>query len=121
MDTWSQTLLPAHFNVISTCWNETLSKAPIAERIRLVAFLIQLLPHFPKWSGKNGGDKSICHLLTLLTVLSWEVVAETLLEDDYEDGGDGPAAAHLVSCSIYNIGHTMTNDAVHVWPFFRGW
>lgn len=30
-------------------------------------------------------------------MLSWDVIAETLLEDDYEDDGDGPAAAHLVS------------------------
>lgn len=53
VDTWSQTLLPAHFAAISACWNETLSKAPTVERIMLIAFLIQLLPHFPKWSGKK--------------------------------------------------------------------
>lgn len=52
VDTWSQTLLPAHFEAISLCWNESLTKAPIAERARLVAFLIQLHPHFPSWKGR---------------------------------------------------------------------
>ncbi|THH16358.1 hypothetical protein EW146_g4274 [Bondarzewia mesenterica] len=52
VDTWSQTLLPIHFEAMSRCWNEFLSKAPIPERVRLIAFLIQLHPHFPSWAGK---------------------------------------------------------------------
>lgn len=50
--TWSQTLLPAHHEAITLCWNEALNKAPIAERSRLVHFLLQLRPHFPFWRGK---------------------------------------------------------------------
>lgn len=53
VDTWSQSLLPAHFEAISLCWNELLSKAPIAERVKLVSFLVQLHPHFPTWRGKS--------------------------------------------------------------------
>lgn len=49
VDTWSQTLLPAHLEAISECWNESLTKAPIADRAKLVSFLIQLHPHFPDW------------------------------------------------------------------------
>jgi len=51
VDTWSQALLPAHLDAISRCWNEALTTAPIAERVKLVAFLIQLHPHFPSWKG----------------------------------------------------------------------
>ncbi|TFY77906.1 hypothetical protein EWM64_g6106 [Hericium alpestre] len=84
VDAWSQTLLPAHFDAISACWNECLSKAPIADRVKLLAFLIQLQPHFP--------------------ILSWEGIVETLLEDDYlqkhGESGDGPAAAYL---SMYGL------------------
>lgn len=36
---------------MSRCWNESLAKAPISERVKLVAFLIQLHPHFPRWPG----------------------------------------------------------------------
>jgi hypothetical protein len=51
VDTFSSNLLPAHFEAISLCWNESLSKAPIAERIKLISFLSQLHPHFPSWNG----------------------------------------------------------------------
>ncbi|KAF5380960.1 hypothetical protein D9615_003973 [Tricholomella constricta] len=76
VDAFSASLLPAHFKAISACWNESLSKAPITDRIRLVLFLIQLHPHFPRWR-----------------VLSWNAVVEALLEDDFDD--DEPAAARL--------------------------
>ena len=49
VDAFSSTLLPAHFEAISLCWSEAISKAPIGERVKLVAFLIQLHPHFPQW------------------------------------------------------------------------
>lgn len=51
VDTFSSTLLPAHFDAISLCWNEALAKAPVEDRVRLVSFLIQLRPHFPHWKG----------------------------------------------------------------------
>ncbi|EGO21469.1 hypothetical protein SERLADRAFT_372111 [Serpula lacrymans var. lacrymans S7.9] len=97
IDTWSQTLLPAHFEAISYCWNEAIGIAPISERVRLVSFLIQLHPHFPSWK-----------------VISWDVIIETLLEDEYlqknGDDEDGPAAAHL---SMYGLssekGHQLSD------------
>ncbi|KAF8964709.1 hypothetical protein BDZ97DRAFT_1815206 [Flammula alnicola] len=66
----SAALLPAHFEIVSQCWSESLSKAPITERIRLVGFLIQLHPHFPGWK-----------------VLSWDCMIETLVEYDYDTKG----------------------------------
>lgn len=66
-DAFSSTLLQGHFDAISLCWNEYLSKAPIAERTKLVSFLIQLHPHFPTWQ-----------------VLSWDSIIETLAEGDYD-------------------------------------
>ena len=51
-------LLPGHFEVISQCWNESLAKAPISERTRLVSFLLQLRPHFSSWKGMR-----LCALL----------------------------------------------------------
>ncbi|KAI0054105.1 hypothetical protein FA95DRAFT_1480391 [Auriscalpium vulgare] len=87
VDSWSRTLLPAHLDAISDCWNETLAKAPIADRIKLVSFLIQLQPHFVAWK-----------------VVSWPVIVEALLEEDYiqqnGENEDGPASAHL---SMYGL------------------
>ncbi|EIN07352.1 hypothetical protein PUNSTDRAFT_144852 [Punctularia strigosozonata HHB-11173 SS5] len=64
VDSWSQSLLPAHFEAISRCWDETMEDAPVEERIRLTSFLIQLRSHFPRWQ-----------------VLSWDVVARCLPGD----------------------------------------
>ncbi|KAF4615386.1 hypothetical protein D9613_003079 [Agrocybe pediades] len=64
---FSASLLPGHFEVISQCWNEALTKATIAERTRLVGFLIQIRPYFPKWK-----------------VLSWDHIIDTLMEYDLE-------------------------------------
>jgi hypothetical protein len=50
-DTWSQTLLPAHFEAITNCWNEALLRAPMSERVKLVNFLIHLHSLFPGWRG----------------------------------------------------------------------
>lgn len=50
--TCSATLLPAHLQAISACWNELLLKSPIAERSKLIAFLTQLRPYFPHWKGE---------------------------------------------------------------------
>jgi hypothetical protein len=51
VDTWSQTLLPPHFEAITNCWNESLLKAPVSERMRLINFLIKLQSLFPSWRG----------------------------------------------------------------------
>ncbi|KAF9815310.1 hypothetical protein IEO21_04673 [Rhodonia placenta] len=87
VDTWSHTLLEAHQTAIASCWNEALAKAPIADRVKLVSFLNQIQPHFPKWP-----------------VLAWDVITDTLHEND-EDHVD-PAAAHLVMSEDY----TKTTD-----------
>lgn len=47
----SAALLPAHYDIISQCWSESLLKTPITERTRLVRFLLQLRAHFPSWKG----------------------------------------------------------------------
>ncbi|KAI9509630.1 hypothetical protein F5148DRAFT_1367050 [Russula earlei] len=66
VDTWSQTLLPPHFEAITNCWNEALLKAPVSGRLKLVNFLIRLHPLFSSWK-----------------VLSWDVIITTLSEEDY--------------------------------------
>ncbi|GLB34930.1 putative response to drug [Lyophyllum shimeji] len=81
VETFSASLLPAHFDAISACWNESLSKTPVAERIKLISFLIHLHPHFPQWK-----------------VLSWDAVTEGLLEDGISE--DDPAAARM---SLYGL------------------
>ena len=58
VDTWFATLLPAHLQVISSCWNELMSKAPIADRAKLAAFLVQLHSHFPSWQGMSNMNAS---------------------------------------------------------------
>ncbi|KAI9446343.1 hypothetical protein H4582DRAFT_1905062 [Lactarius indigo] len=71
VDTWSQTLLPAHFEAITNCWNEALVKAPVSERLRLINFLIKLQSLFSSWR-----------------VLSWDVIIGVLLEDDDMPSGE---------------------------------
>ncbi|KAI0324520.1 hypothetical protein GY45DRAFT_1288775 [Cubamyces sp. BRFM 1775] len=98
VDTWVQTLLPAHFEAIALCWNEALVKSPISDRAKLVSFLNQLRPHFPQWR-----------------LLSWDVILEALLEGEFVqkngDDEDGPMSAHL---SMYGLPsatrHTMRVD-----------
>ncbi|GAW10310.1 hypothetical protein LENED_012563 [Lentinula edodes] len=84
-DTFSSNLLPAHFEQISLCWSELLAKSPIADRVKLVSFLIQLRPHFPSWH-----------------MVSWESIVEIIAEDQYDQdaGNDGPLSAHL---SLYGL------------------
>ncbi|KAI9070388.1 hypothetical protein FKP32DRAFT_1586228 [Trametes sanguinea] len=93
VDTWTQTLLPAHFDAITLCWNEALVKSPIADRAKLVSFLNQLRPHFPHWR-----------------LLSWDVVLEALLEGEFiqrnGDDEDGPMSAHL---SMYGLPSASRN------------
>ncbi|KAH8106968.1 hypothetical protein BXZ70DRAFT_1003857 [Cristinia sonorae] len=93
VETWSQTLLPSHFDAIALCWNEALNKVPVAERLKLVSFLLQLRPHFPDWR-----------------VLSWEAILESLLENDFMqqngDSEDGPASAYL---AMYGVSDRSTS------------
>ncbi|KAI0362213.1 hypothetical protein OH77DRAFT_1416438 [Trametes cingulata] len=93
VDTWTQTLLPAHFDAITLCWNEALVKSPISDRAKLVSFLNQLRSHFPQWR-----------------LLSWDVVLETLLESEFiqrnGDDEDGPMSAHL---SMYGLPSASRN------------
>ncbi|KZV90247.1 hypothetical protein EXIGLDRAFT_720571 [Exidia glandulosa HHB12029] len=63
-DTWVQTLLPAHIDAIAACWDAYVSTAPLAGKARVVSFLAQLQPHFPKWQ-----------------TLTWTTIVEVLLEE----------------------------------------
>ncbi|THH33844.1 hypothetical protein EUX98_g253 [Antrodiella citrinella] len=87
IETWTQTLLPPHFDAIALCWSEALNKIPVADRVKLVSFLSQLRSHFPTWR-----------------VLTWDAIMESLLENDFMqrngDSEDGPASAHL---SLYGL------------------
>ncbi|KAF9227889.1 hypothetical protein BS17DRAFT_410421 [Gyrodon lividus] len=82
IESWAQTLLPAHREAITLCWNDAFPSLSVPERLRLTTFLLQLHPYFPTWK-----------------TLSWDVIIEALLEDNYlQNNGnneDGPAAAHL--------------------------
>ncbi|KAJ7774854.1 hypothetical protein B0H16DRAFT_1508657 [Mycena metata] len=84
-DTLASGLLPAHLDAISLCWTESLATAPIAERVKLVSFLVQLRPYFPGWQ-----------------VLEWDVIIDTLSEDEYDQKNHeaGPTTAHL---SLYGL------------------
>ncbi|KAF8478567.1 hypothetical protein DFH94DRAFT_633058 [Russula ochroleuca] len=78
VDTWSRTLLPAHFEAITNCWNEALLRAPMSERVKLVNFLIRLHSLFPGWR-----------------VLSWDAIIEILSEEDYIPTTRDPDIASL--------------------------
>ncbi|KAF5365590.1 hypothetical protein D9758_003325 [Tetrapyrgos nigripes] len=69
--TLSSNLLPAHLHEISLCWEESLLKSPIVDRLKLITFLVQLRPYFPSWR-----------------VVSWNVILEILAEDQYNENGD---------------------------------
>ncbi|KAH9856975.1 hypothetical protein C2E23DRAFT_892456 [Lenzites betulinus] len=98
VDTWTQTLLAAHFDTITLCWSEALVKSPISDRAKLVSFLNQLRPHFPHWR-----------------LLSWDVVLESLLESEFiqqnGDEEDGPMSAHW---SMYGL--PSSRNTKHVDP-----
>ena len=72
----------------------------MTERLGLVSFLLQLRPHFPSWKGEYRGVNffDIALLISQL-VLTWDVIIETLMDDDFVQGGDADEraiAAHLV-------------------------
>lgn len=58
--------------------------------MRLISFLIQLRPHFPSWKGTLNIFYLKISDRYLFSVLSWDVVIETLMEyvDDTHDGSD---------------------------------
>lgn len=82
MDISSRTLTPTHREAIARCWGDQLLKAKLSDRIRLVSFLLKLHPYFPDWR-----------------LLSWEIVKESMLEDDFVSSGgadDQDVLAHMV-------------------------
>ncbi|KAF9464728.1 hypothetical protein BDZ94DRAFT_1255766 [Collybia nuda] len=91
---FSSTLLPAHLDAISLCWNEFLAKAPIGERTKLVSFLIQLHPHFPTWK-----------------VLSWDAIVEALVEDEYEKNGNGDHSSTNISFNGVPVNNKVQTGA----------
>ena len=102
VDSWSQALLPAHFEAISACWDEALTELPVAERARLVAFLIQLHPHFPGWQRLLlFCVSSISTLAHANLVVSFDSIVRMIGANDRErinlDDVDNPAPPTLVS------------------------
>ncbi|KAI0322233.1 hypothetical protein OF83DRAFT_1279816 [Amylostereum chailletii] len=106
VETWSHTLLPAHFEAIAHCWNEALTKAPIQDRVKLSAFLLQLHPHFRTWQ-----------------TLSWNVIVETLMEmeEDYVHRGENEDALAAPPISLssrnsipYNIAEDLDEMILHI-------
>ncbi|KAJ7219313.1 hypothetical protein GGX14DRAFT_435653 [Mycena pura] len=83
VDTFASGLLPAHLHAISLCWTESLAVTPIEERVKLVAFLIQLRPYFPSWQ-----------------VLTWDVIIDTLIEEEYVPKNTAAVSAHR---SLYGL------------------
>ncbi|KAF8910955.1 hypothetical protein CPB84DRAFT_1842225 [Gymnopilus junonius] len=86
-------LLPGHFEVISQCLNESLTKAPINERTRLVSFLLQLRPQFPNWKTNSSQlmmdqdlsrtDPDLAHLRVSIILLSLQMIADGLEIDSF--------------------------------------
>ncbi|KAH8117558.1 hypothetical protein DFH11DRAFT_1504486 [Phellopilus nigrolimitatus] len=94
-DAWAQSLQPAHYQSMALCFSESLTRAPISDRLKLVTFLLQLRSHFPTWK-----------------VLSWDVIIETLMDDVFmqrSDADEGAISAHL---SMYGISTLSNSDAV---------
>ena len=81
-DAWAQTLQQAHLQAIALCFNEALPRAPISDRLKLVSFLITLRTRFPTWRGKSVRPALNFGLLCP-TVLSWDVIIEALMDDDF--------------------------------------
>ncbi|KAF9533011.1 hypothetical protein CPB83DRAFT_806739 [Crepidotus variabilis] len=108
---FSASLLPAHFDMISLCWDEALVKAPISERLRLLSFLIQLRPHFPTWG-----------------FLSWSSIIEALTEFDYDTNTSVESPEYRMSAvdpdmanlrvSILLLGMQMLADGIEIDSFF---
>ncbi|PPR08077.1 hypothetical protein CVT24_010538 [Panaeolus cyanescens] len=101
-------LLPAHFELISQCWRETLLKAPIAEKLRLLSFLMQLHPHFPNWKRKSAAT-TICAQVLIISVVPWDAIIDTLAEYDFDPKGHDAAYENYNGPEKSEAG-TMPND-----------
>lgn len=64
-------LLPAHFEAITSCFDEMVTKAPISDRTKLVLFLTQLRVHLPKWQGSASSPVFLLCLDHLSLRLQW--------------------------------------------------
>ncbi|EJD06034.1 uncharacterized protein FOMMEDRAFT_119510 [Fomitiporia mediterranea MF3/22] len=96
VDAWVQTLQPVHQQAITLCFSEYLSHAPISDRLELVSFLLQLRSHFPTWK-----------------VLTWDVVIETLMDDEFlqrTDADETGISAHLAMYGITSSQKTETTQ-----------
>ncbi|KAJ2931375.1 hypothetical protein H1R20_g5743, partial [Candolleomyces eurysporus] len=62
-------LLPAQIEAISQCWNEMLTTSPMADKLKLISFLIQLRPHLPGWK-----------------LISWDNLIQVM--EEYDSGKD---------------------------------
>jgi hypothetical protein len=83
---------------MTNCWNEALVKAPVAERVRLINFLIRLHALFSGWRGTHG-DERMPFLTISSLVLSWDVIVEILSEEDHIPGNENTKGVdvHTVS------------------------
>jgi len=83
VETWTRTLLPAHLDAISICWNEYMLKAPIADRAKLAAFLVQLHTHFPSWQGMIPFAFLNSNLAKQSeSVLPWQTIVDFLMDEE---------------------------------------
>lgn len=73
MYTFTSSLLSAHFDAISLCWDAHFLSSSVLKRIKLVSFLVQLHTYFPAWK-----------------VLAWD----TLLEGMSDTSNDEHAPLH---------------------------
>ncbi|EAU88627.2 hypothetical protein CC1G_12019 [Coprinopsis cinerea okayama7 len=107
-------LLPAQLEAISQCWNEALAKSPMKDRLKMVAFLLQLRPHFPGWK-----------------LITWETLVETMVEFHYDTPTDAtelqvmqssylsqsnPDMAHLL-VSVLLLAMAMLSDGMEIDAF----
>ncbi|KAF9454513.1 hypothetical protein P691DRAFT_770412 [Macrolepiota fuliginosa MF-IS2] len=108
--THCSSLLPSHFEALASCFDETMTRAPISDRVRLISFLSRLRVHFSRWR-----------------VLSWNAVLEVLSENSVYDQhvyadtstmrNDGPIAAAdpelaQLNVSLVALALDMLSDGV---------
>ncbi|KAF8894642.1 hypothetical protein BD779DRAFT_1502197 [Infundibulicybe gibba] len=86
IETFAGSLLSAHHEAISRCWNESLATAPITERVRLVSFLIQFRAHFPSWK-----------------VLSWEAIVDATRDDEGDNKTNTVKSRAATHNSVYGF------------------
>ncbi|KAJ7285806.1 hypothetical protein C8J57DRAFT_1431486 [Mycena rebaudengoi] len=101
---WRSSVTEIFYRFFFALWadeKESLAKSPIAERVKLASFLIQLRPYFPSWK-----------------VLSWEVIIDTLLEDEYDQRNnqvlDRSSCMYLIDPIASLYGLSSSRDVVGV-------